>query len=266
MGHTGRSKILLRVVASLIYAFLLLPILIVVVSALNSGGYLKFPPDGFSLRWFGSFFSNQPLVGSFIFSLGLAGSATAISTVLGAAGAMYLVRYAPPRVVGALGLIAVSPMVLPVIVTGLALLTFLYAIGLGTGSFLGLLIGHVVICVPYVFMNVSSSLIGFNRSLEEVAHSLGARSFRTFWHITLPLIKGGVIAGALFSFIISFDQFPLSLMLGGGTTSTFPVQVFNYLSFAFDPTIAAASTVSLVITILAVILVDRLVGLKSIYS
>lgn len=251
MGRMRRKRSRLTLVVIPIYAFMLLPIIIVVVSALNSGLYLKFPPEGFSLRWFDSFAKSAPFTNAFIFSLTLAAYASCVSVVLGAAGAMYVVRYASPRVVSGLRLFAMSPMVLPVIVTGLALLTFLYTIGLGFGSFRGLLIGHVVICIPYVFINVSASLVGFDRTLEEAARSLGAGSFRTFLHITLPLIKGGVIAGGMFSFIISFDQFPVSLMLGGRDTKTFPIQMFEYLSFSFDPTVAAASTVSLGITVIA---------------
>ncbi|MEO6505859.1 MAG: ABC transporter permease [Terrimesophilobacter sp.] len=249
-----------------VYIFLLAPIAIVVVSAFNSGEYLQFPPAGFSLKWFTNFAQNGPLVKSFFFSLELAAVTTVISVVIGTLAALYVVRFAPARLTNALRFAAMSPMVLPVIVTGLALLTFLHSIGMGFGSFLGLLIGHVLISVPYVFLNVTATLVGFDRSLEEAARSLGSGQLTVFRRITLPLTKGGIISGAMFSFIISFDQFPVSLMLSGRGTTPFPIQMFESLRFSFDPTVAAAATVSLLVTVVAVVAVERFVGLESVYG
>lgn len=256
----------LRVWVVAVYVFLLAPIAIVVVAAFNSGDYLQFPPEGFSLKWFANFVQSAPFVDSFIFSIQLAVVTTVVSLIVGSLAALYFVRHASPRIAGGLRFLAMSPLVLPSIVTGLALLTFLYAIGLGFGSFIGLLIGHVLICVPYVFLNVTATLVGFDRSLEEAARSLGSRRLTTFRRITLPLTKGGIVSGAMFSFIISFDEFPVTLMLSGSGTTTFPIQMFDFLRFSFDPTVAAAATVSLAITVVAVVLVERFVGLGSVYG
>jgi putative spermidine/putrescine transport system permease protein len=263
-GLTPGRRLLGAVVIAL-YVFLLAPIVIIVLAAFNAGEYLTFPPQGFSLRWFIKFAESGPFIRAFLFSLQLAAYATVISVVLGTAAALFVVRYAPQRVKDALRLLMISPLQLPAILTGIALLVFYYAIGLGTRGMSGLLIGHVLVCMPYVFMNVTSVLIGFDRSLEEAASSLGAGSWSVFRRITLPLIKGGVISGAVFSFITSFDQFPISLMLTGVGTTTLPIQLFDYLRFSFDPTAAAVSTISIVMTVVLVWLTERLVGLESLY-
>lgn len=259
-----RSRLRPWVIA--VYIFLLAPIAIVVVSAFNSGTYLQFPPEGFSLKWFAAFAQNGPLVRSFLFSLELATVTTVVSVLIGTLAALYVVRYSSVRFANSLRFMAMSPMVLPVIVTALALLTFLHSIGLGFGSFIGLLIGHVLIAVPYVFLNVSSTLVGFDRSLEEAARSLGSGPLTAFRRVTLPLAKGGIISGAMFSFIISFDEFPVSLMLSGRGTTPFPIQMFEALRYSFDPTVAAAATVSLLITVVAVVVVERFVGFESVYG
>lgn len=247
----------------LLYAFLIAPIAIVVIASFNAGRFLVFPPEGFSLQWYAKFLESGPFVRSFLFSLRLATLVTVIATAIGTAAALYVVRHA--RESGLLRMLLVAPLQLPGIMTALALLIFYYGIGLGGTSYAGLLMGHVVVCTPYAFLTVSAVLYNFDRSLEEAARSLGAGAFTTFRRVTLPIIKGGVISGAVFAFITSFDQFPISLLLGGVGTTTLPIQVFDYLRFSFDPTAAAVGTVNILITLGVVILTERLVGLESLY-
>lgn len=263
MGQQKRP--VLGAIVLLLYLFLLAPIVIIVLAAFNAGEYLTFPPQGLSLRWFVKFAESGPFVRAFIFSLKLAVYTTFFSIILGTGAALFVVRFAPAKVKDTLRLLLVAPLQLPSILTGIALLIFYYRIGLSTRGMIGLLIGHVLVCIPYVFMNVTSVLIGFDRSLEEAAHSLGANSFTVFRRVTLPLIKGGVISGAVFSFITSFDQFPISLMLVSVGNSTLPIQLFDYLRFSFDPTAAAVSTISVVMTMILVLVTERLVGLESLY-
>jgi putative spermidine/putrescine transport system permease protein len=247
----------------LLYVFLLAPIVIVVIASLNAGRFLVFPPEGLSLQWYAKFATSGPFVRSFFFSLRLAAVTTVISTVIGAAAALDVVRRA--RRSSLLRLLLVAPLHLPGIVTALALVIFYYAVGLRGGSYSGLLMGHVLVCMPYVFLTVSAVLYNFDRSLEEAARSLGASAFTTFRRVTLPIIKGGVISGAVFAFITSFDQFPISLLLSGVGTTTLPIQVFDYLRFSFDPTAAAVGTINILITLGVVVLTERLVGLESLY-
>jgi putative spermidine/putrescine transport system permease protein len=250
-------------VVVLLYAFLLAPIVIIILAAFNAGEYLRFPPQGMSLRWFVKFMQSGPFVRAFWFSLQLAAATTAISTLLGGMAAFYVTRHAS-RFRDFLRLAVVSPLQLPAILTGIALLIFFYGIGFGTRGMRALLLGHTLVCIPYVFLTVSTVLTGFDRSLEEAARSLGASPLVTFRRITLPLIKGGVISGALFAFITSFDQFPISLLLVSVGNTTLPLQLFDYLRFSFDPTAAAVSTVSVLMSVGIVVLIHRLVGLESI--
>lgn len=245
-----------------VYVFLLTPIVLIVLMSLNAGEFLAFPPQGLSFRWYGALFSNEGFIRAMRTSFTVAVFATVASTLIGTAAALYFVRYAG-RWRDRLRLVLMMPLMLPEILTAIALLFFLYATGIGTRSIVGLLIGHTLITLPYVFINVSASLYNFDRSIEQAARSLGAGPWTCFRRITLPLIKPGLITGALFAFIISFDLFNLSLLLKGVGMTTLPLQLFDYLRWDFDPTAAAVSSVSIVMTLLVVLIIDRTVGLRS---
>lgn len=258
-----RGSLVLSLFVTLVYLFLIVPIVIVILAALNAGNYLAFPPQGISMRWFIRAAETTPFVRSFLFSLKLAGWVTAVSTVLGTMAALYVVRHSR-RFRDALQMAIVAPLQFPAILTGIALLIFFLATGMGTRGMRAMFIGHTLVALPYVFLTVSAVLVVFDRSLEEAARSLGAGPFVSFARITLPLIKGGVISGALFAFITSFDQFPISLLLVSVGNTPLPIQLFDYLRFSFDPTAAAVSTVSVLMSIAIVLLVDRLVGLQAV--
>jgi putative spermidine/putrescine transport system permease protein len=245
-----------------VYAFLLLPIAIIVLMSLNAGEFMSFPPQGISLRWFGALFANEAFMRAIRTSLLLAAIATLCSSVIGIAGALYVVRHAQ-RLREPLRMLLMMPLMLPEILTAIALLFFLYASGIGTRSMFGLVVGHVLVTLPYVFTNVASALYNQDASLEQAARSLGASPWRAFVRVTLPLIKPGIITGALFAFVISFDLFNMSLLLKGIGMTTLPLQLFDYLRWDFDPTAAAVSTVSIVLTLAVVVWVDRTVGLRS---
>jgi putative spermidine/putrescine transport system permease protein len=161
-----------------------------------------------------------------------------------------------------LRLLIVAPLLLPEILSAMALLFFFYSIGLGK-TVGALVVGHVLITLPFVFLAVSSVLYNFDTSLEEAARSLGANKFTTFRRVTLPIIKPGVISGGSLAFIASFDLFAVSLLLKGIGMETLPIQLFDYVSWDFDPTAAAVSTVSIVITLIIVLLMEKTVGLRS---
>jgi putative spermidine/putrescine transport system permease protein len=246
-----------------VYVFLLAPIIVVVIASFNSGEYLKFPPDGLSLRWYWNFFNSAPFVASLLISLRVAITSAVVSTVLGTGAALFYVRHAG-REKEILRILLLSPLLLPEILTAIALLLFCYQIGIGTKTILGLQIGHILVTIPFVFLNATSALHNFDRSLEEAAALLGASRWTTFWRVTMPLIKGGVISGAMFAFIVSFDTFSISLLLKGIGILPLPIQLFEYIQWNFDPTAAAVSTISIVITLGAVLITDRLVGLRTI--
>lgn len=250
------------VIVTAIYIFLMAPIVLIVVMSLNSGEFLLFPIEGLSFRWYGALIDNRQFMNAIGMSLQVAAIATIVSGILGTAAAIYCVRYAG-GMQGMVRLYLMTPLLIPEILTAIALLFYMYQIGIGTRYSIGLQIGHIVITLPYVFMNVATSLFNFDHSVEEAARSLGASPLKTFRRVTLPLIKPGVITGCLFAFIISFDIFNISLLLKSVGTSTLPIQLFDYLRWDFDPTAAAVSAVSIIMTLVAILILDRFVGLRS---
>ena len=244
-----------------ILTFLLAPIAIVFVFAVNPTPYISFPPVGFSLRWFEKFFTSAEFMSALWLSFRVALAVLLLSTVTGAMCALALVRGNLP---GARVLTAffMSPLMLPAILTGLALFQVYLLSGIGRPVW-GLVMGHTLVAVPYVLRTTLAVLHNFDRRIEEAAAVLGASPTRVFFEITLPLIRPGVIAGGIFAFIVSFDQFPISLFLVMPRGETLPVVMFNYMKFDLDGTIAAASMVSILLALAVVLVIDRLVGLRA---
>lgn len=241
--------------------FLLAPIAIVFVFALNPTPYIQFPPVGASLRWFEKFFASREFMNALWLSLQVAALTTVAATVIGAMAALALARGSLPgaRVMTA---VVLSPLMLPAVLTGLALFQAYVLMDVGRPLW-GLVAGHTLVTIPYVVRTTLAVLHNFDLRLEEAARNLGASPLRTFFEVTLPLIKPGVLAGAIFAFIVSFDQFPVSLFLVGPGQETLPITLFNYLKFDLDGTIGAASVVSILLAFLVVIGLDRTVGLRS---
>jgi putative spermidine/putrescine transport system permease protein len=255
----GRALYLAANIAILI--FLLAPIAVVVVFALNPAPFIQFPPTGVSLRWFEKFFASRDFMHALVFSLEVAVLTTACATLLGASAALAIARGNLP---GARLVLAtmLSPLMLPAILTGLALFQSYVLLDVGRPLW-GLVAGHTLVTIPYVVRTTLAVLHNFDTRLEEAARNLGASPTRTFFEVTLPLIKPGVMAGAIFAFIVSFDQFPVSLFLVTPGSETLPITLFNYLKFDLDGTIGAASVVSILLAFLVVVALDRTVGLRS---
>ena len=245
----------------LVYIFLLAPIVVVVAASFNAGAFLTFPPQGLSLRWYVTFFENEVFMRAIRTSLFVALITTVISGTIGTAGALYAVQFAG-RLKEAVRLAMLAPLLLPEVLTAIALLFFVYAIGIGTRTMVGMIAGHVLITLPFVFINVSAALESFDPSWDLAARSLGADRLTRFRRIMLPLIKSGVIGGCLFAFIISFDTFTISFMLKGIGTSTLPIQLFDYLRTNFTPEAAAVSSLSIALTVAVVLVTEKLLGLK----
>ena len=252
------SRPLLLAVNVLVYAFILAPILIVIPVSFSETQYVVFPPQGLSLRWYANFFGTRELADSLWTSLHLAAWTTVISTVFGTMAALALVRY---RYRGreTLRTLFMAPIVMPRLVLGIAFLLFFSKTFL-SGRFAGLLVAHVVVALPYVVRTVGASLVGLDRSLEEAATSLGASPWLTFRTVTLPLLKPGILAGAIFAFVTSFDELVASLFLTGPRLTTLPVQIYTYIEYTSDPTIAAISVVLIVFTTAVVLVTERIVG------
>ena len=244
-----------------IVAFLLVPIAIVLVFALNPTPYIAFPPVGVTLRWFAKFFSSATFMNALALSLEVALAVAVLATTLGAMCALGIARGAVP---GArlLTTFFLSPLMLPAILTGLALFQLFVLAGIGRPVW-GLIVGHTIVAIPYVLRTTLAVLHDFDRRVEEAAAVLGAAPARVFYEVTLPLIRPGVIAGAIFAFIVSFDQLPISLFLVLPSRETLPVVLLNYIRYDLDGAIAAASMVSIALALTAVLLLERIIGLRA---
>lgn len=243
----------------LIYAFMFLPIAVVVLVSLNPEPYLRLPPTGLSLRWYRQVFTPEWLPAlrySLLLGLGVA----LVSTLLGGLGAFAIARYRFPGR-AALQAFLMSPLSIPSIVTGVAILQFVTMANVQ--ALLGhpaLLLAHVVVTMPYAVRMIGISLFGLDRRLENAAQNLGARPRQVLRYVTLPLLKPGVFAGMTFAFIVSFNNVPVSLFLVRPGSTTLPIKILNYLEYRLDPTLAAVNMVSLLIVLVGVAIAERIGG------
>lgn len=243
----------------LVYAFLLAPLVVVVLASFNSADFLSFPPRGFSLRWYRALWESEVWGDSFRLSLLLTVVVTPLSLIMGTLAAYALVRYSFPgrRIAETL---VMAPLVMPQIVLGIALLNYFSLLGL-IDSMAGLILGHLVVTLPFTVRLVSISVHSLDPALERAAQSLGATPLQTFWRVTLPLLRPGIVAGAIFAAIISFGELAVTLLIAGARTTTLPLRIFNYTEYNFDPTINAVSTIFVVLALVLIVALDRLIGL-----
>jgi putative spermidine/putrescine transport system permease protein len=246
----------------LVFAFLLLPVAIVVLAGLNAGNFLTFPPHGLSFRWVQAFLTSPVFIGSFLWSFALAILAGLTSTVLGTMTSLVLTRY-EFRGRGLLSALFLSPIMLPGLVIGLGLyIYYISAVPMLARSFWGLLIGHVIVTMPYVVRTVSASLYHFDLSLEEAARNLGASPLKAFLQVTLPIIQPGIMAGSIFAFVMSFGQFDVSLFLSQPAFTPLPLTMYEEMRFRYTPIVAAAGIFAIALVATSILLTSRLTDLK----
>jgi spermidine/putrescine transport system substrate-binding protein/spermidine/putrescine transport system permease protein len=253
-------NILLKIWVVCVYIFLFAPILTVVIMSFYTSKYSTFPLGDLTLQWYKLAVTDQNIISaiknSFIISL----AATFGATCIGTLAAMGFVRQ-KFRGKETLNAFFLSPMIIPEIITGIALLSFATMLKLKGGFFL-IVIGHILICLPFVVTVVSARLHGFDRSLEEAAMDLGASETITFRRITLPLILPGILGGALLAFTVSFDNFLITYMLAGPGMTTIPIQVYSMVRFEITPKIHAFSTFIVLISMTLIIINERVIRAK----
>lgn len=240
-------------------AFLALPLVVLIGVSLTTTEYLAFPPVGFTLKWYQVVITNSTYMSSFATSTLLAGCATLLAVILAVPAALVIARHRFPGR-DAFAFVLMSPLVLPHIVLGAALLQYGSAIGL-VRSFAALLVGHVVIVVPFILRTVLPLLSQEQQTLEEASRDLGANPITTFFLVTLPLIRSGLFSGSIFAFITSFINVELSIFNTTATLNTIPVHLFNYVQYSVDPSIAAVSAVTIISAAIVIVLIDLIVGL-----
>jgi putative spermidine/putrescine transport system permease protein len=240
----------------LVFAFLISPILAVMPLSFNPSSFLTYPMSGFSLRWYEDFFTSPRWLPALKNSLFVASVTTAIATPLGTLAALGLVRAEFPLKPLVTGLL-ISPMIVPVIITGVGAY-FLYApLGL-TDSYVGLILSHVVLATPFVVIVVHATLQGFDPNLWRAGASLGATPARVFLKVMLPLIAPGLLAGAVFAFTTSFDEIVTAIFLAGPERRTLPLQMFDGLREQISPTITAAATLLVAVSVLLLVTIELL--------
>ena len=254
------SNRLLAAYTALVLAAILLPILAVLIVAFSPDASVAIPPRGLSLRWFRYLVGRDELVAAAWVSVQVAAMAAVVSVALGMLASLALVRERIPGKALIDGML-MSPLALPGIITGVALLQFVSLLGF-TPSFWRLVAGHVVVCTPYAIRSISASLHGVDRSLEDASRVMGAGPWRTFRRILLPLLRPGIAAAFIFTFLTSFDNVVVSIYLISADTVTLPIRIMTYVEWQFDPSVAAISTVLVVATTGLVLLAEWLTGLS----
>lgn len=254
MTGRGYSTSLAQVLGALVLAFLVLPILAVVPASLNQSSFIKIPPEVYSTRWYEALVRDVGWTKAILASTEIALLATALSVILGTLAALGLERVGP-RLRGLLTGLVLAPLIVPVIMTSIALYYVMRRVGL-QGSILGLALGHTLLCLPFVVLNVGVSLARLDPSLLRAAAGLGAQPLYAFRTVTLPAIKPGLAAGAAFAFITSFDEVVISIFLAGVNAKTLPVKLWEQIRVEFTPVAAAGSAVILVVTVLLFLLVQ----------
>ena len=252
-----------------IVAFLLLtPVVMIVWSAFIDSVFISFPPRGYTLKWFDAAIRYPSFINGFVVSLQVAAITATLGVVIGSAASLVLVRGSFPGR-GTMNTLLLSPLMVPNIVLGTALYMFFIGVSdrLGidvSGGIPSLVCAHLLLTLPWCVRLISANLIGGDRSIEEAAANLGANPWVVFYRVTLPQMRSGVIAAALFSFIISFENLELSLFLVGPGQTTLPIAIMQYLEFNMDPTIAAISTVQILVIAGLLVITDRFVKLSRI--
>ncbi|PQV45511.1 ABC transporter permease [Paraburkholderia sp. BL21I4N1] len=234
----------LRALAVLTLLYLILPVLAIVPLSFSSSTFLVYPIPGWSLRWYQNLLASDEWRTAAKNSFIVAPSATVVATVLGTLAAIGLTK-ANFRGKGLLMAILISPMIVPVVVVGVGMYLFFAPLGLAN-TYIGLILAHASLGVPFVVTTVAATLQGFNYNLVRASLSLGANPVKTFFRVTLPVIAPGVISGALFAFATSFDEVVVTLFLAGADQTTLPRQMFTGIRENISPTIAALATILIV--------------------
>ncbi len=254
-------RVALGVTVTAIYAFLLTPILIIVFSSFNPTTANTFPPEGFSLRWYRAFLDSRSFTSAFWFSVWLGIVAAIFSTIIGFLTAYGVVRYLGRwRETGQT--LAMLPIMVPHILISISLLILLTIVPIPELS--ALIVGHVIICLPFTIAGILASLDGVDRQIELAAWTLGASRLRILWEIVVPLIAPGLLSALIFSFIISFGDVYIALFLSGPGMTTLPIEIFSYMLWESTPVIAAITTMQILMILVLGLVIERLVGLRTI--
>ncbi len=252
-----------RIACALIFIFLITPILVVIPLSFNAvpfftftEGMLRLDPEAYSLRWYKDFINNPQWIHSLQNSFIIAIFSTILSTILGTLAALGLSKPYTPYKAAIMGIL-ISPMIVPLIISATGMFFFYTSVGLAQ-THLGIILAHTALGTPFVVITVTATLVGFDQSLVRAAQSLGANPTTVFFKVIMPLILPGVISGALFAFITSFDEVVVVLFLADFDQRTIPLQMFSGLREQISPTILAVATILVLISVFLLTSVELL--------
>jgi putative spermidine/putrescine transport system permease protein len=245
------------VVSTLVFFFLVAPILAIMPLSFSSGSYLTYPMPGFSLRWYDDFINSPRWMSSLKNSMIIGVAATVLSMALGTLAALGLAQWKSRFKPLVLALV-LSPVVVPVVITAVGLYFFFAPLGL-TGNYVGLILAHTALATPFVVITVGATLQSFDTNLARAAASLGASPLYAFRRVILPLILPGLASGALFAFATSFDEVVIVLFMAGPEQRTLPLEMFSGIRENISPTITAAAVI---LTAVSIVLLATLEGLR----
>jgi len=261
--HAPIGRWVLNGVAGVALGFILLPLILVTWLAFFRQEIPSFPPEGYSLQWFGAVLNNKSFVSGFILSFEVGVTATLIGLALAVPASLAIARRRF-RGRGFVNTLLLLPLIVPGVVLGASIYVFQIETEIATGLPLlgttaGLIAAHALIVIPWAARLVTASLAGFDPTIEEAAKNLGATPWTTFRRVTLPAIRPGVVAAALFGFVTSFGNLEMSLFLVGAGRTTLPIAILQYLEWKIDPTVAAVSVMQIALIGAAMIVTDRYV-------
>jgi putative spermidine/putrescine transport system permease protein len=246
----------IRALTVLVMAYLILPILVILPLSFTSGELLVYPLPAWSLRWYREFTAGPMWTQATWNSLVLAAVTTLVATTAGMLAAFGLQGLRSRLKPALFGLLAL-PLIIPPVMVAVALFYYYARLGL-VGTFSGLVLAHTVLALPFVVITVAATLQGFDANLPRAAASLGASPLQTFWKVTLPLILPGVLSGAVFAFVTSFDELLVILFVGSPEQRTLPRQIFSGVSETMSPTVAAAAVVLIAVSLILMAVVELL--------
>lgn len=255
------SDKIIRIFVFIIFVFLLMPVAITFITAINPANALTFPPRGFSLKWFAKVLTDIAWLKAYKMSFLSSIFSSMVAMIAGTLYAYCHVRYRY-RFRGLVHMLTLSPLAFPKIIMGVTLLMFFNFFGL-VGTFGGLVLGLVIVAAPFVVQTVTAAMYNYDEYIEEAALSLGANEIKTFFQITLPLITPGLVAAGILAFIYTFGNLQIAIFLIGPDTITVPVMIFSAMEFTDDPSVAAVAGINILIVMIFIISTQKIVGAKA---
>lgn len=257
------GRILAILLGVVITVYMLVPLLVVAGASIGQSRFLTFPPQGFTLDWYVEALSTDTYLEPFRLSLMVGVSVAVISATIGTAAALALTRFKIPGA-GAIQGFLMSPLTIPTIILAIGALS-VASLTIGAPNVAVLIIVHVVITIPYVMRTVTGVMARADSFTEEAARTLGARAWNRYRLVVLPIARPGIAAGAFFAFNISFDDAVIALFLRTPQLETLPIAIYGQLEFSTSPTVAAVSTLMVLLTVVLMIVLERVIGLGRLF-